>query len=325
MSTSRGLLARISVLPITILVICTWLLILQFHPQWGRIPSVDTPFVQPPPVEIVVASLKSENTSWVHRYLPGWSRRIYIVDDLSAPLTVPRNKGREAMVYLSHIIDSYDAVAQTTIFVHASRFAWHNDDPDYDGLATLRNLQLDYVQASGYVNLRCVWTLGCPVEIRPHSDAATDWEIGNGTSSSVRPLTTKEIYKRAFEELMPGLEVPQQVGVSCCSQFAVSREAIHSRPREDYIRWREWLLETPLADDLSGRVFEYLWHIIFRKEAVFCPSAAECYCKLYGLCNLRCDEYQCDGRYVLPKYSTMPDGWPRFGWSGEERHFTGPL
>ncbi|KAL2135446.1 hypothetical protein VTI74DRAFT_8432 [Chaetomium olivicolor] len=258
-SSTRG-----SVIPIIALVVCSWLLVLHFHLQWDWLPSSDPLAASPPPaVEIVVASLQSEDTSWFRHYLPRWSHAIYVVNDPSAKLTVPVNKGREAMVYLTHLIDSYDRLADTTVFHHASRFAWHNDDPDYDALPALRNLRLDYVQSTGYANLRCVWTLGCPVEIRPHDDAAADWKLGNGTSSSStadRTLTAREIYKQAFEQLMPGTEVPEEVGVSCCSQFAVSREAVRTRPREDYVRWREWLIETPLPDDLSGRVFEYLWH-----------------------------------------------------------------
>jgi hypothetical protein len=247
--------ARGSVAPILILLLCSWLFVLHFHIQWDSFSLT----AKEPPVEVVVASLSHEDTLWFHRYLPGWARSIYVVDNPSARLTVPLNKGREAMVYLSHIVRNYDTLAETTIFVHASRFAWHNDDPDYDALPALRNLNLDYVQSAGYVNLRCVLTLGCPVEIRPHVDAASDQERRAGAKDG-RALTTKEIYKQAFEELMPGMEVPSEVGVSCCSQFAVSREAIMRHPKEDYVRWRKWLLETSLADDLSGRVFEYLWH-----------------------------------------------------------------
>ena len=32
---------------------------------------------------------------------------LYVTDNPSAPLTVPKNKGREAMVYLTHIINHY--------------------------------------------------------------------------------------------------------------------------------------------------------------------------------------------------------------------------
>jgi hypothetical protein len=39
--------------------------------------------------------------------------------------------------------------------------------------------------------------------------------------------------------------------------------------------------------------------VIIGKEAVFCPSVAECYCNLYGPCDLQCKEDKCDGRYDM--------------------------
>ncbi|KAI1869030.1 uncharacterized protein JN550_006017 [Neoarthrinium moseri] len=205
-------------------------------------------------VEIVVASLRHEDTSWLPTYLPEWKANVYVVDDPEAPLTVSVNRGRESMVYLTYIIDHYDRLPNNIIFMHASRFAWHNDDPDYDAIPTLRNLQIPYLQETGYVNLRCVWVIGCPSEIRPVED-----ELNKDDS---RPMT-KDIYKQAFEELLPELPMPAIVAVSCCSQFAVTREAVQKRPREDYLRFRQWLLETPLGDDRSGRVFEFAWHSEF--------------------------------------------------------------
>jgi hypothetical protein len=35
---------------------------------------------------------------------------------------------------------------------------------------------------------------------------------------------------------------------------------------------------------------EAMWHILFGKEAYFCPSAPECYCKKWGLCDLDREE-----------------------------------
>ncbi|KAI0149139.1 hypothetical protein BJ166DRAFT_57333 [Pestalotiopsis sp. NC0098] len=267
-------------------------------------------------VEVVVASLKSEDTSWLSTHLPDWKTNIYVVDDRKASLTVPKNQGHESMVYLTYIIDHYDHLPNNIIFMHASRFAWHNDDPDYDAIPTLRNLQLPYLQENGYVNLRCVWVIGCPAEIRPVEDEAN--------RDDAHPMT-KDIYKQAFDELLPDLPMPEVVGVSCCSQFAVTRETIQSRPQSDYVRYRQWLLETSLDDGRSGRVLEFSWHIIFGKEPVYCPSASDCYCKVFGLCDLSCSDGSCDGRYTLPPYSTLPAGWPRIGWNGEARDFNGPL
>ncbi|KAK6825812.1 hypothetical protein PG987_013306, partial [Apiospora arundinis] len=257
-------------------------------------------------IDIVVASVKSDNTTWFHQHLPPqWQKSIYVVNDPKAPLTVPQNKGREAMVYLTHIVNNYDDLSDNLLFFHASRFAWHNDDPDYDGLATLQNFQFPYLREMGYVNLRCVWVIGCPAEIRPMEDAVTDDEMV--VRKRAAP-TAKEVYKDAFEQLLPGHPVPEVVAVSCCSQFAVTKEMIRRRPRADYIHFLQWLLNTPLEDALSGRVFEFAWHIIFDQEAVHCPSAEDCYCKVWGKCGLNCTESECDGRYTLPP-SVDPTWW----------------
>lgn len=188
----------------------------------------------------------------------------------------------------------------------------------------LRNFQLPYLQEQGYVNLRCVWTLGCPVEIRPLSDAHRD-DVHAG-----------EYFKNGFMELFPGTPVPEAVGVSCCAQFGVTRAKVLERPKKDYERYRRWLSETDLTDDLSGRIMEYSWHsmtlfctistpifcsyrlVIFGQDAVYCPNASECYCKVFGLCDLDCpNEGVCNDRYVLPPFSSLPKGWPYVGWKGQ--------
>ncbi|KAI8950093.1 hypothetical protein F4801DRAFT_550303 [Xylaria longipes] len=290
-----------------------------FHPEDGESHEV-VEQKQDRELELVVASVKAENTSWFNMYLPDWHKNIYVADDPHAPLTVPRNKGREAMVYLTYIIDRYDDLPQNVLFVHASRFAWHNDDPDYDALPPLRHFRLRHLRANGYVNLRCVWVIGCPAEIRPALDEAKKDE-----AKKEEKLQAKHIYREAFAELLPEVPVPEVVAVSCCSQFGVTRETIRSRPLADYVRYREWLLATPLDDALNGRVFEFAWHIIFGKEAVHCPSAAECYCNVFGLCDIPCNDDSCSGRYTLPPFSSLPKGWPLVGWEQEQRNFTGPL
>lgn len=50
---------------------------------------------------VVVASQASENATWIGEAFPKWEQHIYRVDDPDAPLTVPKNKGRESMVYLT--------------------------------------------------------------------------------------------------------------------------------------------------------------------------------------------------------------------------------
>lgn len=52
-------------------------------------------------VTLLIASMKGDDLSWLEAYKPEWEKKIYVTDDQNATLTVPRNKGREAMVYLT--------------------------------------------------------------------------------------------------------------------------------------------------------------------------------------------------------------------------------
>jgi len=53
--------------------------------------------------ELVVASIKSDDTSWLSEELPEWKANVYVVDDPNANLTVPFNKGHETMAYLTSV------------------------------------------------------------------------------------------------------------------------------------------------------------------------------------------------------------------------------
>lgn len=114
----------------------------------------------------------------------------------------------------------------------------------------LRHFQIPYLEQEGYVNMRCAWQLGCPNEIKPLAEEGEHRaEVHAGGD-----------YKQAFQVLFPGKAVPEYVGVSCCAQFAVTKEKIRERPKSDYERYRKWLLETDLKDSISGRIMEYSWH-----------------------------------------------------------------
>ena len=119
-----------------------------------------------------------------------------------------------------------------------------------DGVPVLRSLQLNHVQKRGYVSLRCTWALGCPAELHPLSPSK-----GMDDRSQ-----NEAAYSSVFRTLFPNATVPEVVGAHCSSQFAVSRERVQERPKSEYERIRDWLLETELADQISGRVLEYSWH-----------------------------------------------------------------
>ena len=55
----------------------------------------------PVPVAMVVASRTIDNTSWLQSAFPEWEKNIYVTDDPKVGTSVPANKGREGMVYLT--------------------------------------------------------------------------------------------------------------------------------------------------------------------------------------------------------------------------------
>ncbi|CEL00519.1 hypothetical protein ASPCAL00119 [Aspergillus calidoustus] len=248
---------------------------------------------------IVMARLEEEPVQWVEEELLDWQRAIYTVNPSKATLAdddrlkTPFNKGHESMAYLTYLIDHYDHLPSTIAFIHAHRsgflMAWHVDAPLHDNVAALRSLQLDFVQRNGYVNLRCNWNPGCSPKHRNNAHITEDiWtEIFDGTSTpplnSTTSLTSNDL--RTSNPLQHKfLQFPTQIGASCCAQFAVSRDQVLRRPREDYVKIRQWVIDTDLADAASGRAMEFLWHVIFGKDSVYCPDEQLCYCQVYGQC-----------------------------------------
>lgn len=201
-----------------------------------------------------------------------WRRAIYVVDasDDSPEyvLRTPINKGHEAMAYFTYIIDNYDSLPSTMAFLHphASGFlkAWHTDTPLHENVYAMQHLQIDYVQQAGYVNLRCKWNPGCKKAQRTSKQHITNevWQtVFANTSTPPSELSDQGSNSTAFT-------LPVEVGVACCAQFAVSRSHVLRRPKQDYVLFRQWVTDTEMDDAKSGRVMEYLWHIIFGMEAV---------------------------------------------------------
>ncbi|KAL1621546.1 hypothetical protein SLS54_005567 [Diplodia seriata] len=220
---------------------------------------------------VVMGKVGEEDTTWVAQYLPDWQNAVYTVDDLNATLHTPINKGKEAMVYLTYIIENYGNYPSTVAFIHShkDRF-WHAAGmPARSNMVALRALNIDYVQQTGFANLRCTLGPGCPAEVQPYRQDTPANRLYE------KNMTT--VWEHFF-----GTACPEVIAAPCCAQFAVSRKQIMARPVSDYVLYRQWLMETELDDDNSGRVFEYLWHILFGQDPVHCPEYGFCWANVYG-------------------------------------------
>jgi Protein of unknown function (DUF3431) len=233
---------------------------------------------------VVFASISEEDTAWVSLLdkEPNLSTAVYVVDNSSAAFTVPKNKGHEVMVYLTYIIDHYDHLSDVTMFMHAHRVTWHNNDLMFsDAVETIQRLSSEKVTRDGYMNMRCHLDPGCPDHIHP----STKDDNGGNIPEAV-------VIGRAWLELFPDATAPPAVlSQPCCGQFALSKARIQALPLDQYIFFRKWLLDTELEDRLSGRVWEYVWQYVFAGVEEFCPLESICYCDGYGIC------FGSEGRY----------------------------
>ncbi|KAJ5044568.1 hypothetical protein NUH16_001374 [Penicillium rubens] len=259
------------------------------------------------------------------------------------------------MAYLTFLIDNYaDIPSAGAVFVHGSRWAWHNDVPDYDNAALLRSLDVRAaLKPAGYSNLRCDWSAGtCPSSVPPQgsletrlSSAVSPWSARSASDIALpkalghifggdADARVKEI-RNAFHLYLGRNDA---VRAQCCAQFVVARERIWQHSRDEYIALRQWLLDgaddgvarnvqqgsmaAPPDDLVAGRIVSYLWHILFasygdegaidldqlNRDA--CPSASECYCRLYRKCDLKCrGPGSCQGQYSVPKNYKLPENW----------------
>ncbi|KAA8642280.1 hypothetical protein EYZ11_008875 [Aspergillus tanneri] len=237
---------------------------------------------------LVVPRTSEEDTTWIELALPNWQSAVYEVDNPSASLHPPKNKGHEVMVYLTFIIDHYNKLPDLVAFMHSHQFAWHNDEI-FAGNAVeiLDRLNPARVIREGYMNLRCTWAPGCP-----------DW-LHPGTVEENESKQEETMLAKSWGEIFPDDPIPNVLAQPCCAQFAVSRERILSVPKARFVYYRDWLLRTELSDYISGRVWEYLWHVVFTGDNVVCPKENVCYCDGYGVCfggEAEYDEFRKIGR-----------------------------
>lgn len=174
---------------------------------------------------------------------------------------VPRTiKGHESGAYLTYLVDNYDNLPPYSIFIHANDEQWHND-PGPKTKTALRFLRYEAVDAKGYVNLRCTSIPGCPNTLIPVKWEPVDYEYHYVSEKFL------ELYSYLLQ--VPMEQVPKVVGHTCCSQFAVSREQVHARPKSDYEHILNWVMTTDFTDDYGiGWTLEKLWHVLFGRPAV---------------------------------------------------------
>lgn len=218
---------------------------------------------------LIIASVEREDTNWTSTLPANFDVYRYMNDNPEAEFSVPLNKGNEVMSYLTYLIDHYDHLPEVMVFVHAHEFTHHN--PWILGLHTptmVTQLSPQRVIREGYINLHCgSWDEGdCSAAIRPHE--GRPWEE----------------FRDIWQSLFPHDPVPEVLAQHNAGQFAISRERALQIPQNEYIRLRQWMMDTEMNLGITGNLWEYLWQVIFTGKNVYCPDMHVCYCDGFGYC-----------------------------------------
>jgi hypothetical protein len=175
-------------------------------------------------------------------------------------------------MYHTYFSSFYTSLPDISILIHSHEAPWHADTPLFSSmLFTLSHLDLGHVKERGYANLRVSWKDACPDWINTTKTPEESWK------------QEEPFMAQAFEENF-GTEVPEIMAGPCCSQFAVSKEAILAHPREQYERHIRWLIDSPWSDYIVGRTWEHMFPFLFAGKAIDCPVEWKAFCRMYGVC-----------------------------------------
>ncbi|KAI2625012.1 hypothetical protein GGR54DRAFT_546176 [Hypoxylon sp. NC1633] len=228
-----------------------------------------------PTVNLVMATLLEDDISWTESLdIPNLNIIRYVSDSMEAEYHPPvPHKGREALIYHTYLHDFYDKLPDISIFIHADESPWHVETILNSSMTfALSHLDLDQVLQRQYFNLRVSWVAACPNWIN--------------TTKTVGQSTKKEepYMHEAFSENFATNQVPEILGGPCCSQFAVTRDAVRRNPQSQYRMNMDWLVQTDWSDYISGRVWEHMWPWLFENKAVDCAVEWKAYCRMYHIC-----------------------------------------
>lgn len=231
---------------------------------------------------LVVSGRSRDEIGWMDDVHEDWIRYPYLITEELTPnstLTVPANKGNEAMRYLSFIIDNYDSLPDIIAFRHGHKESWHQR---FDSATEVNNLNLTTIHLRRYQNFKCADTCEYHIYLadRQRAENASKDETDKLISTRSQPEVHEAMYQNW--DAWFGVPMPEDVNSACCAQFVVVKEAVYTRTKEKYMEWLHWLLHTGLEDRLSGMVFERLWHFILGTAPVDCESAERCFCNIYN-------------------------------------------
>lgn len=185
----------------------------------------------------VVVAHYNENLDWIKNVKYGCK----VISRNNLEKETKPNKGNEASIYLEYIIQNYYNLANFTIFVHGHRTDWHHEENIDEKLNRL-------IFDSEYFNIN-------------------DQCIGKIDDRSLTYMLESKLMRDVLNIIDLEIDI-HDIRYRCSAQFYVSKKNILSNPLEFYQNLYDLLMNTNETSYWSGRVFEYLWHVIFTKDII---------------------------------------------------------
>lgn len=191
---------------------------------------------------IIVISRHEKDTAWTKEFTnKGYTVLIYEHGgecSTNNPYNIGVNKGKEASIYLKYIIDKYDYLPTYTVFLHDKLHAWHHKGKITDLVLQHQNKKDKYYN----FNFR--------------------------TCSSIKNDVWKEMkwfYKKFLSPQLGPIEYfgDWTVNHLCCAQFIVHKSKILQHPKSFYENIYKWITNTKMDHQITGRLLEWTWRIIF--------------------------------------------------------------
>ena len=153
-----------------------------------------------------------------------------------------KNKGMDAGMYLSYIIDHYDTLPERILFCHHHETNWTQDKSLSEIINSLNWEAADYFN----IGARAMYINPFKLISQEHIDIIkANWHIFAGH-----------------------IEYTEELMMYCGTQFCVHQDLIKQYEKEFYVKLRYWVYNTELSDYFSGRMFEYFWHYLLTHDPI---------------------------------------------------------
>jgi hypothetical protein len=223
--------------------------------------------LEKPKAHLVVHHFR-EDLSWLQNINFPYTIYSRSLQDGNNVVHLNHDRGVEAYAYLQYIVDNYDALPEVVIFVHGHRTSWHQDGNIDDILNKLTFKESFYNFNNCYIN---------PMTRGEEEGVEHHYFPRFGHACTVRKsykLWMEDTWEQLF---LKRIELPQRFECKAAAQFYTKREKILQHPKWFYEHILRWLMQTDIDEKLkitkdkqsldsqiSGRIMEFTWHLLFK-------------------------------------------------------------